>query len=324
MKIVMDKNLSLTRNIDGYKFVSKLSDSEKMELINLLEPIIFDMGYESVDLESFNSIERLKYIESGILNSRFIDSPASRYYILENNPDIYLNNIDHLMIKLRGSDISLLDGYNKIRKIEKEFEKKLNFSFDFELGYLSSVVSNTGTSLRPEIKFHLPGLAYYDIEKISKSILRLGYLLEPYKMLKKRALGSIYYLNYESTIGDSEENIIKKIDTITKEIITMESESRRKLYLDNIIDLEDMVNRSYGILRNARILSEDEMIESICNVNLGIELSILKPNIKINLLEEINKLKNGHLQSERGSIIDMKSRNILRANKSRALMKEVF
>lgn len=324
MKIVMDKSLTLTRNVDGYKFLPKMSEEEKNELINKLEPIIFDIGYSKIDLENLSSIEKLQYVERGILSSKFLQFKSSRYYIFKNNPDIYLNDIDHIMIRSRGRDISLMEEYEKIKKIEKIFEKKVNFSFDFEFGYLSSNILNTGTCLRPEVIFHLPGLFYYGINKISKPLLRLGYSLEPYKVFRKKAVGSIYYLNFESTIGDSEENTINKIDTITKEISLMESESRKKLYLDNIINLEDIVNRSYGLLKNARILSEDEMIESLSNVNLGIELSILKPNKEIDLIEEINNLKNGHLQMERGSVLDTKSRDILRANKSRALMKEVF
>ena len=98
----------------------------------------------------------------------------------------------------------------------------------------------------------------------------------------------------------------------------------KKLYLDNIISLEDMVNRSYGLLANARLLSEEEMMQSMSMINLGIELSILKPNREFDFYKEIMKLRNGHLQIERGSILDLKSRDILRANKSRALMKEVF
>ena len=101
-------------------------------------------------------------------------------------------------------------------------------------------------------------------------------------------------------------------------------ENRKKLYLDHIITLEDMVNRSFGVLANARVLSEEEMMQSMSMINLGIELSILKSKKDFDFYDEIMKLRNGHLQIERGSILDLKSRDILRANKSRALMKEVF
>ena len=64
-----------------------------------------------------------------------------------------------------------------------------------------------------------------------------------------------------------------------------------------------MVNRAFGVLAHARLLSEEEMMQSMSTINLGIELSILKANRDFDFYEEIKKLRNGHLQIERLSLI---------------------
>lgn len=84
----------------------------------------------------------------------------------------------------------------------------------------------------------------------------------------------------------------------------IEAQNRKKLYLDKIIDLEDMVNGAYGVLRNCRIISEDEMIERMSDLFLGIELSILKPKKKIDLIDTIKQFKNGAAKVQRGALTD--------------------
>ena len=189
---------------------------------------------------------------------------------------------------------------------------------------MTSRVFNAGTGFKPIAFLYLPALNYFGINEIAKGLSRLGYTLGSYRDSSKKALASIYTLSFESTLTEEEGSYIEKLKLISDEIADVERENRKKLYLDNIISLEDMVNRSYGLLANARLLSEEEMMQSMSMINLGIELSILKPNREFDFYQEIMNLRNGHLQIERGSILDLKSRDILRANKSRALMKEVF
>ena len=208
--------------------------------------------------------------------------------------------------------------------MKEKLEEKINFSFNPNFGYLSSRVLNSGTGLKPLVLLYLPALNYFGIEEIARGLSRLGYTLASYRDSSNKALGSIYTLSFESTFGEEEKSYIEKLKIIAREIADVERENRKKLYLDNIITLEDMVNRAFGVLAHARLLSEEEMMQSMSTINLGIELSILKANRDFDFYEEIKKLRNGHLQIERGAILDLKSRDILRANKARALMKEVF
>ena len=85
-----------------------------------------------------------------------------------------------------------------------------------------------------------------------------------------------------------------------------------------------MVNRSYGLLRNARILKLDEMIDNLTILDLGVSLSIIKKNGNRNLIKSIDSLTNGAIQHDRKQILDSKSLDIVRANLVRKMMKEEF
>lgn len=126
------------------------------------------------------------------------------------------------------------------------------------------------------------------------------------------------------TIGESELTIINKISNIAKELVEIEEDNRKKLYLNDIAVLEDMVNRSYGLLRNARILKTYEMMDNLIILDLGVSLSIIKKIGNKNLIDEMDSLTNGTIEHDRKQILDDKSLDIVRANLVRKLMKEEF
>ena len=322
--IILGNKIKLYRNIDSKKFVQSMTDEELKENLEFLHPIIRELGYEKIDIENMSSLRKLKFVEEGRLGKRFVERKNIGYYQKVDEPDILLNSSEHIELS-KFSRTKSLDGlYEEIYDLEGKLEDKIDFAFNPEYGYLTSRVFNAGTGFKPITFMYLPALNYFGINEIARGLSRLGYTLGSYRDKSKKALASIYTLSFESTLTEDEKSYVEKLKLITDEIADVELENRKKLYLDNIISLEDMVNRSYGLLANARLLSEEEMMQSMSMINLGIELSILKANRDFDFYKEIMKLRNGHLQIERGSILDLKSRDILRANKSRALMKEVF
>ena len=316
-KIILGNKIKLYRNIHGKKFVNKMNEDELKGNLDFLDPIIQKQGYKKTEIESASSLKKLEYIEEGRFSKNFVDGKNIGFYEKEDFPDILVNSEEHI-------EISKFSRTDSIDDLESELEDDIDFSFDSNFGYLSSNVLNSGTGFKPITIMYLPAINYFGINEMARGLSRLGYVLGSYRDSSNRALASIYSLSFESTFGEEEKSYIEKLKVITKEISDVEMENRKKLYLDHIITLEDMVNRSFGVLANARVLSEEEMMQSMSMINLGIELSILKSKKDFDFYDEIMKLRNGHLQIERGSILDLKSRDILRANKSRALMKEVF
>ena len=322
--IILGNKIKLYRNIDSKKFVQSMTDEELKENLEFLHPIIRELGYEKIDIENMSSLRKLKFVEEGRLGKRFVERKNIAYYQKVDEPDILLNSSEHIELSKFSRTESLDDLYKDIYDLEEKLEEKIDFAFNPDYGYLTSRVFNAGTAFKPIVFLYLPALNYFGINEMARGLSRLGYTLGSYRDSSKKALASIYTLSFETTLTEDEKSYVEKLKLITDEIADVEMSNRKKLYLDNIISLEDMVNRSYGLLANARLLSEEEMMQSMSMINLGIELSILKANRDFDFYSEIMKLRNGHLQIERGSILDLKSRDILRANKSRALMKEVF
>ncbi|MFR9296753.1 MAG: ATP--guanido phosphotransferase, partial [Aedoeadaptatus pacaensis] len=125
-------------------------------------------------------------------------------------------------------------------------------------------------------------------------------------------------------LGLSEEDFLKRAKSISQEVAALERIKRKEMYLDHLIELEDMARRSYGILRNARIITFEETMLHLSHMKLGIDLSVLKPMRNFDLYDAVIHMGKAHLQMERESFLDDRSSNIYRANKVRQFIKEVF
>ncbi|RVU54285.1 ATP--guanido phosphotransferase [Anaerosphaera multitolerans] len=325
MKVLLNSEIKLYRNISGYNFPSKLNYEEAQEIVDEVSVPLLEEGYEKFTIEGLNSFEKLDLFEEGKITAGVLENEKlSAVFLQEGSPAVLLNGEDHIMITKSSDELNFEEIYEEVSKVDDLLDSKLIYAYREDFGYLTSNPQRCGTGMVLESIVHLPATDYLGANSILSSLKRLGYSATPFTNGSSKFVGSIFRISPDRTIGQREEEYIDKFTNILKEVVDMEEQNRKKLYLERIIDLEDLVNRAYATLKYCRIIDEEEMISKMSDLFLGIELSILKPKKDIELMETINKFKNGHLQIERGSLLDVKSRNILRANNIRKMMKEVF
>ena len=88
------------------------------------------------------------------------------------------------------------------------------------------------------------------------------------------------------TLGQTEEEIIAGISSITSQISNQERMLRDELYKQNPQRFEDRVYRSLGLLQNARIMSSEESLKLLSDVRLG----VIKGLVQSIDLKKINDL----------------------------------
>lgn len=318
--MILYNAIRLHRNLEGSKFVTTLNSSEAIELENKIAEELPEFKHRR--LKELTTYELLKLKEEFTTSPRLLNNGEFSSYLENEEAKIYLMGEDHMVFTSMGRE-NLLDQYKKICSLDDKVSSKINYAFDKDFGYLTTDPWIVGTGLQAFVVVSLPATNYFGIKNISKSIKRMGYMLEPFKV-KNTNLKNIFVLKNMVTIGESELTIINKISNIAKELVEIEEDNRKKLYLDDIAVLEDMVNRSYGLLRNARILKTYEMMDNLIILDLGVSLSIIKKIGNRNLIDEMDSLTNGAIEHDRKQILDDKSLDIVRANLVRKLMKEEF
>ena len=116
------------------------------------------------------------------------------------------------------------------------------------------------------------------------------------------------------SLGHSEEDIIQNINGLIRQVIEQEDQARQALLLQNKPMLEDKVCRSYGILKNAHIISSQETIDFLSMVRLGVDVGIVKDVERKAINELFIMIQPAHLQKLEGKKLTAAERDARRAS----------
>ena len=126
-------------------------------------------------------------------------------------------------------------------------------------------------------------------------------------------LGNLFQISSQTTLGVSEKQILELIEQLTRFIIESENTARERLSSEASAQIEDKIWRAYGILKNARMLTSDEVMNLLSAVRLGIAMKIID-TVTIRQINEILLLSQpAHLQKFNNEELDGDQRDFLRA-----------
>ena len=123
--------------------------------------------------------------------------------------------------------------------------------------------------------------------------------------------GDLYQISNNQTLGVTEGEIIKNLKLISQKIISQERLAR-KFLTKNSVELEDKVYRDFGILSNARKLTNDETKELLSTVKLGTDLGIIKELNDTKVMELLVYTKPSNLQKRVNKSLNLYEQEIER------------
>ncbi len=317
--IVVSTRIRLARNLVEYPFPSRL-DPEQRKIINTLFEDAMKKGnstiandFDFISLEELNPYEARSMAERHLISPEFAARPKGHGVILnkDNSISLMLCEEDHLRLQVLSSGLALDESYELAERIELLLSESLNFAFSQRYGYLTECPTNLGTGLRASVMLHLPALEQVGgIQSLSKTLSKVGFTLRGTYGENSGALGALYQLSNQLSLGIDEHTALENLKGITQQVIEQEKNARQKL---NEMEVLDKVYRSYGILKNARILPSKEFFEHISNIRLGISMGILA-DISIETVNTLsNDMQAATLINRYDEASDSANRDILRA-----------
>jgi len=87
----------------------------------------------------------------------------------------------------------------------------------------------------------------------------------------------LYQISNQITLGVSEKNAIENLKIIAMQLIQKEQVYRNEL---DKIKLEDCCQRAYGILKFARIITSNEMMSRLSDIQLGHSMRLINTEIR--------------------------------------------
>jgi protein arginine kinase len=318
--IVISSRIRFARNLDKLPFphwANKKQSKQSCEMIEdaaaKIDPLKRSTVFELADLDS---VDKQFLVERHLMSYEHAQKTDSKAVIIDEDEivSIMVNEEDHLRIQVMQSGFNLFEAYNIINKIDDLFSKELAYAFSQEWGYLTACPTNTGTGMRGSVMLHLPALVMTrQINQVLAAISKLSFATRGLYGEGTQATGNFFQISNQVSLGHSESEIIDNINGLIRQIIEQENQARQLLLDQNRAMLEDKINRSFGILKSAHIITSQETTELISLVRLGCDLGVIKDINRRDINELFIITQPAHLQKIENKKLTSAERDLKRA-----------
>ena len=214
--------------------------------------------------------------------------------------------------------------FDSLSALDSELEGKLDYAFDPTLGYLTTCPTNLGTGLRASAMLHLPGLVLSDqIGPVLQAVAKIGLAVRGLYGEGTESLGNLYQMSNQSTLGESEETIITRLERVIAQVAGHEQNAREKLMEDDPHMVADKIGRAYGVLRHAHLIDSKEALNHLSLLRLGGNLGFF-PAATVNLCDTLlMDIQQAHLQLHAGMKLSPDHRDTIRAEIMRSRLQSL-
>lgn len=321
--VVISSRLRVARNLENMKFPQNMT----MEESQLVTDKVLNAFKQSKGLENKNyrfyrindlmPLQRQVFIEKHLISPNMIEKPEKSSFLLREDErvSVMLNEEDHIRIQVLYPGLNLDEGWKMCSLIDDEIENYVDYAFDEKFGYITSCPTNVGTGLRASVMVHLPCLAITGyINNIVQALRQIGLTIRGLYGEGTEAVGNVFQISNQVTLGETEEEIIQKLNTVLLQIIEKERDIRKNLLNERKVEIEDRIFRSYGILKYARSISSSEAMGLFSNVKMGVEMGIIDDKISQKINSLMMLIQPGNLQEYYNADLTPEERDIKRAD----------
>ncbi len=327
---VISTRVRLARNLEGYPFPSHLKDDKKAkEIIRLVSSALSRLHeFKLYYMDKTDGEQALSMKENHLISQNLIDN--SRYSAAlidaDGNISVMINEEDHLREQCIVKGLDLTFAYETMSEIDASISNNMKFAFDEQFGYLTACPTNLGTGLRASVMLFLPALTISGLmNKVIRSISRLGLTVRGVFGEGSRAEGYAYQISNEVTLGVTEEDILAQVEEVVNKVCALEAAERSALKTGpSALEIGDDCLRSYGILTHCAKLSTEELIKYTANVKLGVCLGVLKLDDMSLIDDWVVKMRPSNINAAAQRALSPVDRDIYRAQKTSAYLKKII
>ena len=319
--IVMSSRVRLARNLAEKPFPNKARKKELNEIlatvVSATEHIEFFKKSILLKINELDNVDKQFLIERHLMSHEHASNPEGKALIVSEEEvlSVMVNEEDHLRLQVMQSGFNLNETWEIANTIDDALSQKLDFAYSLHWGYLTACPTNTGTAMRGSVMLHLPALVMTkQINKVLAAISKLNFASRGFYGEGTQASGNFYQISNQVSMGHTEQDVLQNINGLIRQVIEQEEQARQALLVQNKPMLEDKIFRSYGTLKNARIISSQETVELLSMVRLGVDLDIVKDVDRNSINELFIMIQPAHLQKIEGKKLSAAERDTKRAS----------
>lgn len=329
-RIVMSSRVRLARNLRSLAFPGWAKKAERVKALEIIRPAVESLpqltGAFSETMDNLGPLDKQILVERHLISREHAAKNAGSGLVLnrEESLCVMINEEDHLRMQALRPGLQLKQAWMAIDQVDSDLEKKLEYAFSADLGYLTACPTNLGTGIRVSAMLHLPGLVLAEqINQIIQSVNKLGLAVRGLYGEGTEALGNVFQVSNQMTLGELESDIVERLNKVLLQIIEHEENARGMLLEKKPKIVFNFIGRAYGILANAHSITSKETMNQLSLMRLGIDLGEF-PTADRALVDELFVVTQpAHLQKKYTEKLAAEERDVLRADMLRERLKNV-
>ncbi len=316
-EIIVSSRIRIARNIADIPFEIKMKTNDSVRLVKLVQSVIGEnIKGKYLDIQKISPLEKESLLECHFISPAFldIDKPAGLFIVDKGNISIMINEEDHLRIQALSYGLNLANISSEVFDLEEKIGEDLAYAFNETYGYLTSCPTNLGSGLRASVLLHLPALVFTnEVEKVLKGAVQIGMAVRGLYGEGSEIKGGLFQISNQHTLGMKEEDLIESIVKLTHMIMDIEKKARNVIFTKARYEFEDKIFRSLAVLKSARIISTDEVLNLLSAVRFGIGTGVIK-DITLGVINEIMLVSRpANIQLYFGEVLEEHERDVRRA-----------
>ena len=329
-KIVWSSRVRLARNITNTPFPGWAKKSVRVDAFQKIRKNVLKLkkmkGSFETEMDHLSTLEKQILVERHIISREHAAKSNGSGLVLSKDESIsvMINEEDHLRMQALLPGLQIKNAWLTIDKFDSQLEKGLEFAYSKKRGYLTACPTNLGTGIRVSAMLHLPGLVLSEqINQIIQAVNKLGLAVRGLYGEGTEALGNLFQVSNQMTLGETEGDIIERLNKVLLQIVDHEENARIKLIDSKPKMLYNHIGRAYGILANAHSISSKETMNLLSLLRLGMDIQMFPGTSQALINELIIITQPAHLQKANDGKLSAEKRDLLRSDLLRSRLKEV-
>ncbi|MBI2814686.1 MAG: protein arginine kinase [Opitutae bacterium] len=323
--VVLMTRIRLARNLAAEPFPGWAKDARKREIRDRCMQAVAALPQMkrglALPVENLDELQKQILVERHLISRELCHAKSGSGVVISKDQTcvVMVNEEDHLRIQVLRAGFQFKKVWATINQLDTDLEEHIDYAFSPKLGYLSACPTNLGTGIRASAMMHLPALVISSqMDKVVRAVNQLGMAVRGLFGEGSDASGSIFQISNQTTLGESEEGIIRHLHGVLSTIVDQELNAREKLLETDPNKLFDKIGRAFGILQNGWLLNSGEAMNLLSLIRLGVDLGIFADTQRAVVDRLFIECQPGHIQHAAQGAFEPAQRDVLRAGRLRA------
>lgn len=301
--VVLMTRIRLARNLSGRSFPGWADGDQRSEILGACREAVSSVTQMkrslNIGVSELDDLQKQILVERHLISRELSGAKAGSGVVINRDQTIsvMINEEDHLRIQVLRAGFQLKKAWTAINDLDSALEEKLDYAFSPQWGYLTACPTNLGTGMRASAMMHLPALVISgQMEKVVRAVNQLGMVVRGLFGEGSDASGSIFQISNQTTLGEPEGDILKRLHSVLQSIVEHELNGRQRLIEADPNKLYDKIGRAYGILQNSHVVNSAEAMNLLSLLRLGVDLALFPEETRAVIDRLFIEAQPGHIQ----------------------------